>query len=344
MIAALRSGSMAKGLASGAFGLLLGTIGIGPTGVMRSTLGVGSMVEGVPEIAAMMGLLATGSLFLLARSSFIVEDVDKRQVSINRAFWGAVDVFRYPGTLIRGSFIGVIIGIIPGVGSSVANLIAYGLTKQSARDPDSFGAGNPHGVVASESANSSSESGAMATLLALGIPGGGGTAVLLAAFAMHNITGGPRFISDHKEIVYAIIFSNFAQALLMLPIGLVFIWAASAIVRVRLSYLIPSVLMLSVAGTYLMSDGMAGPITLLAFSVLGFLFIRFDYSAPAAVVGLLLGSMVEGELVRSYQITGGELSRVLDRPIALVMIAALVASLVMRPFLAWVRSRRQTTA
>jgi putative tricarboxylic transport membrane protein len=340
MIAVLRSGSMLKGIAAGTFGLLLGTIGIGPTGVMRSTLGIGSMVEGIPQIPAMIGLLATSELFNLARSRYIVEADDLRQVSLRKTLRGALDIFRYPGTLIRGSFIGVIIGIIPGVGASVANLIAYGLAKKSSKDPSSFGHGNPHGVVASESANSSSEGGSMATLLTLGIPSGGGTAVLLAAFAIHNITGGPQFVRDHKDIVYAIIVSNFAQALLMLPVGLLFIWAASAIVRVRIPYLIPTVVVLSVAGSYAMTQSMDGPITLFAFSIIGYVLARFDYSTPAVVIGLLLGMIAEGELVRSYQISGGQLSYVLGRPIAMTLLALLVLSMIWRPLLGLFKSRK----
>ena len=105
------------------------------------------------------------------------------------------------------------------MGSSIANLIAYMLTKKRDADPESFGKGNPAGVVASDSANRTSEAGSMATLLALGIPGGGATAVMLAAFAMHNITGGPQFIREEKDIVYAIIFATLGQAILLIGLA-----------------------------------------------------------------------------------------------------------------------------
>src|SRR3546814_15380590 len=111
--------------------------------------------------------------------------------------------------------IGVIIGAIPGVGASISNLISYSETKRNAPDGDTFGKGNPKGVIAAESANSSSEGGSMATMLALGIPGGGATAILLAAFAMHNIVGGPVFIAHNQDIVSAIISTNFPQQVLV---------------------------------------------------------------------------------------------------------------------------------
>lgn len=113
------------------------------------------------------------------------------------------------------------------VSASVSNLVSYSDARRGDSDPDSFGKGNPKGVVASESANSSSEGGSMTTLLALGIPGGNATALLLSAFAMHNIIGGPRFIAEQRDLVYAIILGNMAQAALLIAIGIPFVYAAS---------------------------------------------------------------------------------------------------------------------
>src|SRR5690606_19382487 len=136
---------------------------------------------------------------------------------------GFKQAFRHPIINLRGSIIGVLVGAVPGVGSSVANLLSYMETKRRDKDPDSYGKGNPKGVMASESANSSSEAGSMATLVAVGVPGGGATAVMLAVFAMNNITGGPTFIREQTNVVYAIIFANFGQVLLLMAIGLLLI-------------------------------------------------------------------------------------------------------------------------
>ena len=180
----------------------------------------------------------------------------------------------------------------------------------------------------------------MATLLALGIPGGGGTAILLAAFATHNIVGGPKFLADHKDIVYAIIFGNFIQALLLLGIGLVFIHVASGIVKVPLRLLVLSVMVLSSFGAYSITGNLSGPVTLLVFSLLGWLLARYDYPVAATVVGLLLGRLVESELLHSYQLSAGEVSFLLQRPVAMVFLFLLVASLV-APFLRQWRGRRR---
>lgn len=182
-------------------------------------------------------------------------------------------------------------------------------------------------MIASESANSSSEGGAMATMLALGIPGGGATAILLAAFAMHNVVGGPRFIDQNRDIVYAIILSNFAQALLLTVIGTGFVFVASAIVRVQLRILIPCVLVVATMGAFAIEGSSAGPITLLAFAVLGWQLSRYGYPVAAVVVGLLLGRLIETELLRAYQIAGGNALEILNHPVALTIFALMLASL-----------------
>ncbi len=168
----------------------------------------------------------------------------------------------------------------------------------------------------------------MATLLALGIPGGGGTAIMLAAFAAHNVTGGPRFLSQNTEIVYAIIFGNFIQVGLLALIGLGFIFVASSIVKVPLRYLIPTVMVLALLGSYAHTGNMVGPATVTLFSILGWVMRRYNYPVAATVIGILLADLVEGELLRSYQLAGGRiLEYILDRPITLLLLFLFILSL-----------------
>lgn len=168
----------------------------------------------------------------------------------------------------------------------------------------------------------------MTTMLTLGIPGGAATAILFAALAMHNVVGGPRLIADQKDIVYAIIIGNFVQGFALLLIGALFVYLASFIVRVPLRYLVPGVLMLATLGSFAVTGSMTGPVTLLVFAVLGWLLARYHYPVAAMVVGLILGSMVEGEFIRTFQISGGDPSYLLERPVALVIAVLLLLSLV----------------
>lgn len=347
LIATLRGRNIGRGLLAGTVGVLLGTIGLNAFGAVRGTMDVPELIDGFPVVPALIGMFAAAELFNLGRKDFLVEDESRRNVSLADIASGMGQVRKYPVTVVRGGLIGLIIGAVPGVGAAVANLVSYGETRRRSRDPDSFGKGNPHGVVAAESANSSSEGGSLATLLALGIPGGAGTAVMLGAFSMHNITGGPRFLLEHKDIVYAIILANFVQGILLIGIGLIFCRYAGALVKVPLRFLVPAVLALTVLGAYCYTTNIWGPITVFLFAVLGWVMKRYDYPVAATVIGLLLGRLVEGELLRSYQISGGEWSFILERPIAMGFAALLIVSLsipAIRQLRGWLAGRKAATA
>ncbi|MYZ46588.1 tripartite tricarboxylate transporter permease [Propylenella binzhouense] len=325
LIGMLRGRHVGRGLLAGIVGVLIGTVGTNAAGYSRGTMGYTVLLDGFPVIPAMMGLFVSSQLFaLIGRESYIVKDEAARVISVARIWSGFRESFRHPGILIKGSLIGCGVGIVPGVGSSISNLLSYAQTRRSDPNPESFGKGNPKGVMASESANSSSEGGSMATLLALGIPGGAGTAVMLSAFAMHNINGGPRFITDHRDIVYGIIIGNFWQAVLLAVVGIGFVYFAAAIVKLPVRYLVPTVMVLGAMGSYALTGSSVGPVTLFIFSILGWLLTRFDYSVPAMVVGLVLGFMLESELLRTYQISGGDPSYLLKRPAGTAMLALLV--------------------
>jgi putative tricarboxylic transport membrane protein len=342
LIGSLSSGSLLKGVLSGLIGLLIGTIGFSEAGVSRGTMGSVYLVDGVPAIPAMIGMFAASELFRLVKTEYLVEDSAARKVSAGVIFAGFLSAFRYPWILLRGSVIGVFVGAVPGVGSSVANLLSYISTRNRDPHPESFGKGNPAGVVASEAANSTSEAGSMATLLALGIPGGGATAVMLAAFAMHNITGGPQFIREETDIVYAIIIANFGQAFLLIALGLMFIPLLANVVKVPMTYLVPTVLSMAVFGSFGLTGDLSGPITVLIFSVIGWLFKRYGYSVPAAVIGILLGGMAEDSVIYSYQISGGQWSYLLERPIAVFILFLLFLSLFGSRLLGALKKRAST--
>jgi putative tricarboxylic transport membrane protein len=327
LIGSLSSGSLLKGVISGLIGLLIGTIGYSEAGVTRGTFGSAYLLDGVPVIPAMIGMFAASELFRLVKTDYLVEDSAARKVSVRKILAGFRSAVTYPWVVLRGSLIGVFVGSVPGVGSSVANLLSYMVTKRKAPDPASFGEGNPAGVVASEAANSTSEAGSMATLLALGIPGGGATAVMLAAFAMHNITGGPQFIREETDIVYAVIIANFGQAFLLIGLGLLFIPLLANVIKVPMTYLVPSVLAMAIFGAFGLTGDLSGPVTVLVFSIVGWAFKRYGYSVPAAVIGILLGGMAEDSMIYSYQISGGQWSYLLERPVAMAILALLLFSL-----------------
>lgn len=326
MIGSLSDGSMARGLLAGCIGVLIGTIGMNTAGYIRGTMGVPELIDGVPDVPALLGLLAASQLFGLVNSKFIVREGDTRALNGRAIFNGFMEVFKHRAVLLRGTVIGILIGAAPGVGSSVSNLLSYAEAKRTSKDPESFGTGNVEGVIAAESANNSGEGGSMATMLALGIPGGGATAVLLAAFAMHNIVVGPAFVDTRMDMVYAIIINNLVQCLVLIPVGFGFIYVASSIVRVPLSYLIPVIFVLATFGAFAIDGTMSGPITLAIFSVIGWVLARYKYPAPAVVIGLLLGSMMEDETLKTFQLSNGNPWYFLERPGAMVLMTLILVS------------------
>jgi putative tricarboxylic transport membrane protein len=152
--------------------------------------------------------------------------------------------------------------------------------------------------------------------------------MLLAAFTMHNVTGGPQFIANNMDIVYTIILGNLAQVVLLMAIGLAFLAVAGNIVRVPLTILIPSVMILAILGSYAITGDIAGPVTLFVFAALGWLMKRYHYPVAATVVGLLLGRMVETQLIRTYQLSAGfEWQYFIEHPVTLIFLTLLAASL-----------------
>lgn len=343
LIAALSGGYFWRGIVAGAVGLMIGTIGMSSSGVMRGTMGSMYMLDGIETTAAIIGLFAASEIFALTRKDYIVADAKARAVRLSKIARGFARACRSWFLMIRGGFLGALIGAVPGVGSTVANLVSYSAARATAKDPASYGRGNADGVVAAESANSSSEGGSMVALLALGIPGGAGTAIMLGAFAMHNVTGGPRFISDNKEVVYAIIGGNLIQAVLLAVIGIVFLRIAVMVVQVPLRYLLPVILVLTVLGSYSLSGSLVGPMTLAGGAILGVVMKHFNYPVVAMVIGLLLGRMLEGNLLRTWQLSRGDLTIFFERPISVVLIVLLVAAAVAAFVLRRVRQPRDIT-
>jgi len=295
----------------------------------------------VSPIPALMGLLACSGLYGLMHQKYVVERESDRRVSFGRIFAGMRQAFTYPIVLLRGSVIGVLIGVLPGIGASISNLIAYAQTRRYDKNPESFGKGNPKGVVAADAANSSSEGGSLGTLFALGIPGGGGTAVLLSAFTLHGVMVGPRFVATNGEVVYALIFANIIQGLLLIVVGLLLLRVILIMIKIPVLYLVPGVFVLAIYGAYITTSDISGPLTLVLCSLLGWVMTKYDYPVAATVVGLLLGGMAEDSLIQVSQLTAGfRWQFISDRPIALLLFIMIVAVLAYRPALSlWQHQR-----
>ncbi|SFB37754.1 putative tricarboxylic transport membrane protein [Lentibacillus halodurans] len=331
-IIGLVEGTFLKSLLAGVFGLLIGTIGAGPLGAPRGTFGFHQLYDGIPLVPAVIGLFAISELFYIIRQKTLVSNPHSDLPSAKGAIHylkeivsGIREGLRHAYVTLKSGIIGVSIGLLPAAGSSIASLISYSQIKESVKDSSKFGKGDSRGVVASETANNASEAGAMATTLAFGIPGGGAAAVLLSAFLMHGMIPGPYLVRDSMDIVYAFILSNFLQAIVLLFVGIIFIYYFARVVYVPLRLLIPAIVIMTVIGTYSVIGSMSYPIIALVLGVLGYVLRQLNYPIVSVVLGLILGSMVESEFFKMYRMYSGNWGDVFTRPIFIVLLVSVIA-------------------
>lgn len=331
MLAALTSGAVLKGLAMGALGLLLALIGLNPqTAELRYTFGSLYLRDGINYIPAFLGLFAVAQAAELALRGKTPDASSRRRENVGgSAAEGIRAVFRHWGLLLRSSAIGTVVGFIPGIGGAVASFIAYGHASRSDRaGGPPYGEGNIRGVLAPEAANDAKDGGSLIPTLAFGIPGNAATAVLLAVFTIHGITPGRAMLNDELPLVFALIWSLFFSNWMTSIVGLSLVNPLSGLGEVRGILLAPAVFALAMAGAYLQNNRWADVVVALAFGFSGFLLSRSGWPRVPLVMGLVLGSLFETNLLLTIRLQ--QLGRVelWDRPIALALLALAAFSLV----------------
>ncbi|GAK14686.1 tripartite tricarboxylate transporter permease [Geomicrobium sp. JCM 19039] len=319
-IISMIKGNLSKSLIAGFLGLLLGSIGATAYGRERGTFGQIELYEGIQIVPALMGLLAISELFYLVQQKFIVGD---NTTHIQRSFKdfvkGCMLVIKQKINTIRSIIIGIFIGVLPAAGATVASLVSYSQAQTFSKNKENFGKGEDSGLIAAETANSSSEGGGMATMLTFGIPGGSATAVLMAAFMIHGLTPGPYLIRDHMDMTYAVIIGNIIQAFLLLFIGFIFVWYFSKLVLAPARLIIPIVAIFSLLGAFSVRGIYLDVVLTLGFAVLALVMRKLDYPLIAVLLGLILGATIDGEMTRTLLIYEGQYLSLLERPIFTTM-------------------------
>jgi putative tricarboxylic transport membrane protein len=329
MVAGLVESSMVKGLISTAIGLLITIIGTDPIGgVQRFTFGSEFASAGFPFLPVLIGIFAF---------SQIMADVEKQGTSsAAETTQGAPtlsvshlkivgEILGRPFLLLWSTLVGIAIGVLPAIGGSAANMLAYDQAKKFSRHPEKFSSGVPEGIIASESSNNANVGGSLVTIMAFGIPGDAVTAVMLGAMTIHGIQSGPLFVSQHPDIAYGI----YAAYILAHPI-MVLILAVGAlfllrITRVPLAMLAPVVLVLCVMGAYALNNTMQSVYVLLLFGVVGYVLVKLGFPLAPLILGLILGDQIEINLVRAIM-TDANPWLFLTRPISGGLLLAAVLS------------------
>ena len=325
MLAAISGKSSIRNLIIGLFGVLLGTIGVHvTTGVERFDFGIAELGDGIHFVPVLIGLFAVSELF---SQSTTLNDIVKRIYAKAMKLPTFKELKKLKYNILRSSAIGTFVGILPAEGSTVAAIMGYNEAKRWSNNKDQFGKGSPEGIVAPEAANNAATGGAMVPTLALGIPGSGTTALILAALIMHGLRPGPFLINETPEFVYAIFGAMMIANISFLFIGLVGAKFFSLVTFVPRKFLWPAVFVFSLIGAYSFSSSMFDVWTMLFSGILGYIMNRHGFAAAPLVMGLILGKMLEETFSQAMIIRDNNFLSFFDSPIFILFFALTFVSL-----------------
>ncbi|NLI92608.1 MAG: tripartite tricarboxylate transporter permease [Peptococcaceae bacterium] len=317
-LSGLAGKSVTKALIMTVLGLLLAVVGVDPiTGVARLTFGYSELYSGIEFLTIAVGMFAIAEVFkTILTSDYVSGEV----IKVGKVMPTRKDLKDSAMPILRGSLIGFFKGIVPGSGATLASFLAYLVEKKVSKNKENFGKGAIEGVAAPEAANNAAAGGAMIPLLTLGIPGTGTTAVLMGALIMYNITPGPLLFQDHPQMAWGLIASmivgNFMLLILNLPLVKVF----AKVIETPPKYLIPGIIAVSIFGVYAVQLSVFNLLLMIASGVAAYYLAKNDYPIAPAVLGLILGPMIENNLRRAMNLYNGDYSMFLKDPVSLVFL------------------------
>ena len=321
------SDDILKSLFSGLVGILLGTVGVNSMGITRGTMGSVYLLEGVPLIPALIGLLALPSIFELVYKKDTAQRVDTK-ISFKKLIGGMGEVLRHLPQALACAFAGVVVGIIPAAGASVAGILCYNQSKQWCKNSAAFGTGCAEGIVACETANNASEGGALATMFVLGIPGSNATAMMLGAVVLMGWTPGPKMFTENADIIYTTFSSLFVQQFVMAIMGLGLCLIGAKLAKLPVKYLAPAIILFTMVGAYSSRYVLFDPWLMVGLSLLGWYMKKHDYPIMPMVLGLLLGDLADANLMRVFQ-AYDSFWEIFKSPITTVLAVVSVVSVVL---------------
>jgi len=312
----ISSSSLVRGTASLLLGLLVSTVGIGSTsGFARFTFGSVDLMGGINFVVVLIGMFAMAEILRgVSTPAGKSELVVKR---IGNVFSGIAATFRvYWKSFLSGSAIGVVIGILPGAGSTLAAFVSYAFSRRTSKHPEEYGKGSLEGIVSSTSANNAAVSGAWTPALVFGIPGDAVTAIAIGVLYMKGLNPGPMIFINDPQNIYAVLICFFVANIVMVPIGFVFIKLSRHVLSLSKETLLPIILMLSIVGSFAINNTLFDVGIMLVAGLAAYLMEENDIPVAPAVLGLLLGTMVEENFMTSMIKADGNLLAFFERPIA----------------------------
>ncbi|MGI6226636.1 MAG: tripartite tricarboxylate transporter permease [Peptococcales bacterium] len=332
IIATFASKNVIKGLMAALMGLFIATIGIDPfVGFGRYTFDNPALMNGIREIPVMIGLFALAEAFRIIEKMGIKGNQNNniQKQSFTNVKLSLKEFLTLPKTIIRSSIIGTIIGIVPGVGASVASFISYDFERKVSKSPEKFGEGCIEGVAAPEAANNAVVGGALIPALSLGIPGSAALAVLMGALIMQGITPGPFLFSDEPKLVYLIFGGYFVSNIILLIVGYFGVRLVLQILKVPERILAPCIIAITFLGAYVYSYSYSDMVIMFVFGVIGWLFKKMDIPIVPMVIAIVLGNMVERNFLSALLISKGDPSTFITKPISAFFLLAAILTVVL---------------
>jgi TctA family transporter len=309
-------GEPLKGVVSLLLGLLISAIGLdNPAAYPRFTFGSIELLGSVGLIPMMIGMFAISEIL-----RFVVEPLAKAQIfkkQIGNVFRGQWALFkRYWRQTLRGSVLGTVVGALPGAGADIAAWMAYAISKKFSKEPEKFGTGHVEGIVEAGAANNSAIAGAWIPALVFGIPGDSITAIVIGVLYIKGMNPGPMIFITHPENIYAVFIVFFLANLLMIPFGWTAIKAAKRILDIPRHILMPIILLFCVVGSFAINNSVFAVTVILVFGLAGYFMEENGYPVAPAILGVILGSMLEENFISSMIKSDGRLLAFFERPIA----------------------------
>ena len=325
MVTGLAGRSLVRALMAAVFGLVIAMVGIDPVqGAPRFTFGSVALLDGFNIVPVVMGLFGVSEILLNV-------EAPERQIfetKVSTLVPTREDVRRSIAPILRGTGIGLFLGLVPGIGTMVPTFISYTVEKRASKTPERFGTGMIEGLAGPETANNAYANGAMIPLFTLGIPASPTLAVLMGALMMNGLLPGPLLFQEHSDFVWAVIASFVVGNIVLLLLNLPLIPMWVAVLKIPYSILFAIILGFAVVGAYSVDTSVFGVGVMLAFGVLGYAFKKLDIPLAPFALTLILGPMMEKALRQSLEMSGGDLSVFYSRPLTATLLAVALIVLI----------------
>ena len=327
-VVTLSDKSLVKGLIAAVIGVMISIAGIDlQTGTERYTFGTAHLLDGIDFLVVSLGVFALAEVFYMLLHG--AGGKERPRNVIGSLKLSRSELKNIAGPVGRSSVLGFFVGVLPGAGATVASFLGYSMEKRIAKDGDTFGKGNIKGLAAPETANNAACTGSFVPLLILGVPGSGTTAVLLGALLVMGVAPGPMMLEQRPDVFWGVIASMYIGNIMLLILNLPLIPLIARILDLPRPLLLSLILIFCMIGVYGTSFSVFDLLLLLGFGLLGLGMRLFGFPAAPLILALILGDIMEESMRRALQISGGDWSIFIDKPISLALLSIAVLSLLL---------------